>query len=186
MDEIKTLLEQATALAKEGKLEESRALREQAAELRQIKTEEAALKAASMPPPVDTTNRLPFGTAAVAAATDVAEPSTYSTAVKSIYIKKYGAIEQSTEQVLRELYADTGIKNVNDYYTLREVKYRDLTRYCKTGNYDPRLMSLMLYTPEQIVHGIMAGVPVEEGGYNFKATMVEAQDQLGGLTARFN
>ena len=162
MDEIKTLLEQAATLAREGKIEESRAMREQATELRKVKEEEMAVKTASTPP-VDTANRLPFGTPEP----EKPEVSAFGAAVKSAYITKYKEIEPATEQVLKELYASTGIKNVDDYYTLHNLKYRDLTRYCKTGNFDPRLKSLMLYTPGQIVHGIMAGVPVEEGGFNF-------------------
>ncbi len=178
MEEIKALLDQATALAKEGKLEESRALREQASELRKIKEEETATKAATLSGerPLDTTYRLPFGTP------DVVNPlsDARGAAFKSVYVKKYGEIEPATEQVMKELYGNAGVKGIDDFYTLRALKFAALTNYCKFGHEDPRFSRLLLYTPDQVVKGIMGGVEVEGGGnYSFKSTMVEAQDQLG-------
>lgn len=116
------------------------------------------------------TNRPAFGE------TD-APPSGESAAVKTIeaaYVKKFGTIDAGVNQVYRELYG------TQSYPVLLATKMADLNRYCKTGVADGRLMKQVLLTQEQIVAAVMDGVPVAEGQYNVKATMVEAQDTLLG------
>jgi len=173
VDEIKALLDEAVVLAKEGKLEESRAKRELASELRKIKEEETATKAATLSGQrPDTTYRLPFGTPDQATALDDARASAF----KSVYVKKFGEIEPATEQVMKELYGNAGVKGIDDFYTLRALKFAALANYCKHGHEDPRFSRLLLYTPDQVVKGIMSGVEVEGGGnYSFKSTMVSPQ-----------
>lgn len=99
---------------------------------------------------------------------------TYASAVKSVYVRRYGEIDSAIDQVVKELYG------TSDYATLHMAKMADLNRYCKTGIADSRLMRQVLLSPTQIMAAIFDGVPVSDGQYTIKATMVEAQDTLLG------
>lgn len=143
-----------------GNLDEAETLTKQAKALKALETEVQA-------------NRLDFGTpGAETPAVKTAE----DTAIHAAYVKKYGDLDSGTAQIMKELY------RTDNYPRLLAEKCRVVNFYCKTAQIiDPRLASMVLLTPEQIMSAIYGGVPVSDGNYSIKATMVEAQDTLGGV-----
>lgn len=116
-------------------------------------------------------NRLPM----VETPAAPAEPAVgHTKAIEYAYVKKFGAMDDGVRQIYRELYGS------DNYALLRAAKMADTERYLRSGVADPRLMKQVLLAPEQVVAAIVSGVPVNDGQYTIKATMVEAQDTLGG------
>lgn len=165
MSDAQTLFGEARQLILDNKLDEGEAKLNQAKALAKL---DAEVKS----------NRLDFGTSAQASTTIAAdkEPTAEDTALKAAYVKKYGDMDAGTTQILRELYG------TDNYARLLADKYRVVNTYCKTNVIaDHRLASMVLLTPAQIMSAIYGGVPVADGQYSIKATMVEAQDTLGGV-----
>lgn len=155
-----TQLARAAILA--GNLDEAETYTKQAKALKSLD---------DLTPKVDTSVRPQFG------ATEPEETpisSATAMAVKSVYIKKFGEIDAASEQIYKELYG------TSNYPMLRAMKMADCNRYLRTGAADPKLQKMVLLAPEQIMAAIVGGVPVSEGNYTIKATMIEAQDTLGG------
>lgn len=100
-------------------------------------------------------------------------PASEQTAVKSWYVQRFGTFDAAAEQVLRELYG------TRDYAGLTAAKMADMRRYLQHNVADPALERLILLSPRQISLAVQNGVPVN-GPQSVKATMVEAQDALGG------
>lgn len=96
------------------------------------------------------------------------------TAIKAAYVKKFGELDSAVEQIYRELYGTV------TYAQLRAAKMADVNRYLRTNTADPTLSRMVLLTPEQVLSAVVGGVPVN-GSYSIKATMIEAQDTLGGV-----
>lgn len=164
-----TLLAQAKEKALAGDLDGARALREQAAEIKAINDMEAAAKAATKA--ATEAARLPFATEA--AEDEPAAPQ--DIAVKSWYVRKYGDEAAALEQVMTELYG-------RNHQHTAWAKSADFMRYIRSGRKDDKLAGMVVYTPAQVAGALADGVSVAE----IKATQVESQDTLGGLTARFN
>lgn len=160
MSDVQTLVQQARALILAGDLEEGEKKTAQAKALKALETEVQA-------------NRLDFGapgteTPAVKTAED--------TAIHAAYVKRYGDMDSGTTQIMKELY------RTDDYPRLLREKYRVVNHYCKTNQIvDSHLASMVLLTPAQIMSAIYGGVPVADGQHSIKATMIEAQDSLGGV-----
>lgn len=165
MSDVQTLIKEARDLVLAGNLEEATKKKDQAFALKALDDEVKA-------------NRLDFGGSAAGSTSLVAdkEPSAEDTALKAAYVKKFGDMDAGTAQILRELYA------TDNYARLLAEKYRVVNHYCKTNVItDHRLASMVLLTPLQIMSAIYGGVPVADGQYSIKATMIEAQDTLGGV-----
>lgn len=174
MDEIQKLLDQAKDKALAGDIDGAKALREKAAALREIKAEEAAAKAALTEEIKG--NRLVFSDNGGGAAEQSGAQAVEHTAIKAAYVKKYGDLDSGTSQIMRELY------KTDNYPVLLAEKYRMVNHYCKTNQIiDGHLASMVLLTPTQIMSAIYGGVPVSDGQYSIRATMIEAQDSLGGV-----
>lgn len=157
------MLQQAKEKALAGDVEGSRTLREQAAE---IKSSDELIAAATKDA------RLPMPPEAKGETEVVSSGATKM--IEAAYIKRFGTLDAGMDQVCKELYGHS------NYAVLHETKMADLNRYCKTGFADPRLSRQVLLSPDQIAGAVLAGVPVGDGNYSFKATMVEAQDTLLG------
>lgn len=111
-------------------------------------------------------SRLPFGTTT----TEDDPPAEVSPAVKTWYIKRFGDLEVATEQVARELYDA-------NYMQVAHAKHRAFKTFLRTGQADSRLARVILLTEDQILDAVGGGFGVGE----IKATMLEAQDVLGGF-----
>ncbi len=164
MTTVATLLSEARELVLKGDLDAGEQKKNQAAALKSIE---------ELTPKVDESKRPAFGDSATKAMSDEAE-SPMAMAVKSAYVKKFGDIDAGAAQVLRELYG------TDNYPMLRAMKMADLNRYLRTNIADPRYQKMVLLSPDQIFMALANGVPVSDGNYTIKATMMEAQDQLGG------
>ena len=163
MDEIQKLLDQAKEKALAGELDAAKALREQAATLREIKAEEVAAKAA-----LDTevkAARLPFPADEDAAPAETAS----DIAMKSWYMRQYGDSSTAMDQVMTELYG-------RDHRKFAWAKSADFIRYIRTGQADAQLHRALVYSPSQVEGFLQLGMSVAE----LKATQVESQDTLGG------
>jgi HK97 family phage major capsid protein len=160
----KDTLEAAQTAIKTGDLDGGETL------IRQAELEKRADGLTEVKTVVDPAARLPFATEAPAE--DV--PSSTALATKAAYVKRFGTIDSGAEQIFKELYG------TDNYPMLYTMKMADLNRYCKTGRYDERLSRMVLLSPDQVYAAVLNGVPVAEGGYNIKATLVEAQDTLLG------
>lgn len=116
-----------------------------------------------------TVTRPPFGSS------EDTPPSatTANPAIKTWYVKRYGELPIAAEQIASELYPG------RDYTELSWAKHADFNRYLRRGQFDPALAPLVLLTPTQILDAAANGLTVGE----IKATMVEAQDSLGGYLA---
>lgn len=159
---VQTLIAEARQLVLSGDLDAAEAKSNQAKALKALDTLETP----------DPAVRPVFGTPAP---TEPEKPETgYTKAIEYAYVKKYGAIDDGVRQIYRELYGS------DNYAQLRAVKMADTERYLRSGMADPRLMKQVLLTPDQVVAAIVSGVSVNDGQYTIKATMVEAQDTLGG------
>lgn len=160
MSDVQTLVQEARALILAGDLEGGEKKTAQAKALKALETEVQA-------------NRLDFGTPGTETpAIKTAE----ETAIHAAYVKRYGDMDTGTAQIMKELY------RTDDYPGLLREKYRVVNHYCKTSQIvDGHLASMVLLTPAQIMSAIYGGVPVADGQYSIKATMIEAQDTLGGV-----
>jgi HK97 family phage major capsid protein len=154
-------VEKARAAIAAGNLDEAETYTQQAKAVKAL---------ADLEPKVDPAARLPFGEP-VAEKTE----NTTAMAVKSIYIKQHKNLDETTDQIYRELYG------TDNYPALLAAKMADVNRYMRTNRVDPRFEKMVLLSPGQIMAAVMNGVPVAEGTYSIKATMVEAQDTLGGV-----
>ncbi len=162
---VAELIAQAKQKLDAGDLDGAKALRDQAAMLKDLEALETPA-----PAPKEEVKRLDFGNPA-----PVVEQSTAATkAIEVAYVKKFGNLDESVNQVMRELYG------TESYALIRAAKMADMNRYLRTNTYDPRFQKMVLLTPDQVLAAIMTGVPVADGQYTIKATMVEAQDTLGG------
>ena len=160
---VAQLLAEARQLVLDNKLDEAEGKTKQA----------QALKALDdLTPTVDTTRRPVFDTATKTEPEP--DESLFAQATKAAYTKKFGQIDSAAAQVMRELYG------TDNYPMLRATKMADLNRYLRTNVADPRYQKMVLLSPDQILNAILGGVPISEGGYSIKATMMEAQDTLGG------
>lgn len=159
----KDTLEAANTAIKAGNLDEADTL---------LNTVEREKRAETLSVEVKS-NRLDFGNTA----TDHTDLSTAEdTAIKAAYVKKYGEMDTGVAQIMKELYA------TDNYPRLLAEKYRVCNYYIKTNQIvDWHKAKMVLLTPEQIMSAIYGGVPVADGQYSIKATMVEAQDSLGGV-----
>lgn len=161
-------LEAAQAAIKAGTLEEADKLLDLAEREKRAERLEAEAKAAQEAEVK--ANRLDFGT-------QEENPSAESgaaMAVKAAYVKKYGEIDAGAAQIFKELYG------TDNYAALYTAKMADLNRYCKSGMMDPRLSRMVLLAPDQVYAAVLGGVPVGDGQYSIKATLIEAQDTLLG------
>ncbi len=154
MKTAKEFLEAAKQAVIDGNLTQASTLREQAAALKAIETDLAA-EVPAIPP------RPPFGDA------DGGKGS--SPSVKFWYVKKFGEPDAGFDQIAREIYG-------GDYYATAYAKNADFRRFIRTGAYDSRLGRTVMLSHTQIMDAMYAGLSTQE----IKATMVEAQDTLGG------
>jgi HK97 family phage major capsid protein len=159
------ILQQAKEKALAGDLDGARALREQATEVK-------AIEALTVVDP--TAGRLPIPDASQ----PTSDESMSAGATKMIgaaYVKRFGSIDAGVDQVAKELYGS------DNYPMLHARKMADLNFYCKSGVIrDHGLSKQVLLSPEQLFMAVANGVPVADGQYTIKATMVEAQDTLLG------
>lgn len=146
-----------------GNLDEAEVLTKQAQALKAVSaleeppTPEPALAAKAEPV------RLPF------AAEPTQASDTQNAAIKTWAVKRYGEIPAAAEQIAAELYGQ-------HYSAVAWAKSADFRRYLRSGHADPRLASLVLLTPTQIMDAAASGLMVGE----MKTTMIEASDTLGG------
>jgi HK97 family phage major capsid protein len=154
-------VEKARAAIAAGNLDEAETYTQQAKAVKAL---------ADLEPKVDPASRLPFGEP-VAEKTE----TTTAMAVKSIYIKKHQNLDETTDQIYRELYG------TDNYPALLAAKMADVNQYLRVKHYQPKMEKMVLLSPGQIMAAIMNGVPVADGTYSIKATMIEAQDSLGGV-----
>jgi HK97 family phage major capsid protein len=165
---VSDFIRAAKAAVLAGKLDEAETYTKQAQALKTVEaleSKEPEVKA------VDTSQRLPFPSGSEQPRS---EASTAHGVIKAAWVNKYGAIDAGAAQIFKELYG------TDDYAVLHTMKMADLNRYCKTGIADPRLSRMVLLSPDQVYMAVLGGVPVAEGNYNIKATLIEAQDSLLG------
>jgi HK97 family phage major capsid protein len=123
-------------------------------------------------PKVDASKRLDMGDGSQDSATQEANANT--AAMKAWYTKSTGGtdIDGDIETVLNDMYGN--------YRRARWAKAADFTRFLRSGTYDPALKSLVVYTPEQIMMELAAGLTVSDIKAAQKATQLESQDTSGG------
>lgn len=160
MSDVQTLVKEARELILAGDLEAGEKKTAQAKALAALDTEVKAARLDMTP-----------------AAEDAPTPqTTEALAVKAAYVKKYGDLDSATAQIMKELY------RTDDYPNLLKRKFQVVNHYLKTNQIiDYGVAHMVLLTPAQIIAAIHSGVPVGDGQYSIKATMVEAQDSLGGV-----
>lgn len=126
-------------------------------------------------PHVDTTKQPKFD--AGGKDEDALEKSAKDAAMKAWYTKSVGGndIDGDIETVLGEMYGGS-------YRHLRYAKAADFVRFIRTGNCDPRLKKLVVYTPEQVMAELVGGMSVADLKSAQKATQVESQDTSGERT----
>lgn len=164
MSAFQQLLKEARELVLAGNLDEAEKKKNQAVAIKAIDDlEPPATKAAD---PV----RLPF---AETSADEPAQPVAIK-AIEAAHIKKYGDLDSGMNQIYKELYG------TSNYAVLLAAKIGDINRYCKTGIANDKLYHQVLLSQEQIAAAYYGGVPVGDGTFTLKATMVEAQDTLLG------
>jgi HK97 family phage major capsid protein len=154
-------VEKARAAIAAGNLDEAETYTQQAKAVKAL---------ADLEPKVDPASRLPFGEPV---AEQPAENPT-AMAVKSVYIKKYKNLDDSTDQIYRELYG------TDNYPMLLMAMKAHVNNYIRTNRIDARYEKMVLLSPEQIMAAVVSGVPVS-GAHSIKATQIEAQDTLGGV-----
>lgn len=142
-------------------LDQARQYREKAVELKAIEdAETSAVKA----------QRLPFPDAAVTAAEPASvEAAAEEVAIKSWYHNRHGDPDTALEMILTDLYG-------HDFKRAAWAKTRDFNRFMRTGQYDPRLKHLMVYSKAQVEDALLQGASVAE----LKSVQVESNDILGG------
>ena len=124
-------------------------------------------------PRVDTSKRLDMGSGETDTA--AAEQNANAAAMKAWYTQSTGGtdINGDFETVLNDMYGN--------YRRARWAKAADFTRFLRSGACDPALKSLVVYTPEQVMAELAAGLTVSDIKAAQKATQVESQDTSGGL-----
>lgn len=162
MSDVQTLTSEARQLILDNKLDEGEAKLNQAKALAKL---DAEVKSA----------RLDFG----APVPEKTETTVEETAIKAAFINKYGKnLDDDTAQIMRELY------KTDNYAKLLGMKMASINHYLRSpvgGHAVTAIDSMVLLTPMQIMSAVYGGVPVAEGQHSIKATMVEAQDTLGGV-----
>lgn len=125
-------------------------------------------------PRVDASQRLDMGNGDTDAA--ALDKSAQNAAIKAWYSDATGGkeIDQDIEVVLSEMYN-------GNYRAVRYAKAADFTRWLRSGNFNPALKSLVVYTPEQIMMELAGGMSVADLKAAQKATQVESQDTSGEL-----
>jgi HK97 family phage major capsid protein len=160
------ILEAAEQAALDGKVDEAKALQDRAATLKSIQDMKAASK------PAGTPARPPFGStedAGEQSGEKGGEDAAQATAIKAWYVKRFGEPDKGAEQIAKELYGQ-------DFKSVTYYKTADFRRFLRSGMYDPKLGSMLLLSPDQIMDIVADGIPVSE----IRATMVESRDTLGG------
>ncbi len=133
----------------------------------QYKDQAAALKA--LGPLEETAPRLDFGTG------DAGAQSAQGMALKAWYGEHFGAdLDKDAELMMRDLYGGRDVR------ALAHAKSMGFYRYLRTGREDEMARKVIM-TPAQVMKLLADGQTFE----GIKATQVESQDALGGLTARF-
>lgn len=94
-------------------------------------------------------------------------------ASKTWYVKRFGQVPDAAEQIARELYGEF---DNGDFSYVAMKKHQDFVRYLRTGEGDRKYARMLLLTPQQIIDAAADGATVAE----IKATMIEADDTLGG------
>ena len=124
-------------------------------------------------PKVDASQRLDMGNGQPDAGD--AQQSAQNAAIKAWYAESVGGkeIDKDIEVVLADMYG-------GNYRAVRYQKAADFTRWIRSGNYNPALKSLVVYTPEQIMLELAGGMSVADLKAAQKATQVESQDTSGG------
>lgn len=124
-------------------------------------------------PKVNASARPQFGSGEQDA--DALEKNANAAAMKAWYTKSTGGtdIDSDIETVLNDMYGN--------YRQARWAKAADFVRFIRSGTYRPELKSLVVYTPEQIMMELAAGLTVSDIKAAQKATQVESQDTSGGL-----
>lgn len=159
------ILEAAEQAALDGKIDEAKALQDRATTLKSIQDMKTASKPSAAPPA-----RPPFGKTEDADASDMqGEDAAQTTAIKAWYVKRFGEPDKGAEQIAKELYGQ-------DFKSVTYYKTADFRRFLRSGMYDPKLGSMLLLSPDQIMNIVADGIPVSE----IRATMVESRDTLGG------
>jgi len=127
-------------------------------------------------PKVDASARLPFGSGSDDK--EIIEKNAKSAAVKAWYSQAVGGktIDNDIETVLADMYD-------GNYRGARYAKSADFLRFLRTGQSNPALKSLVVYTPEQVMAELAGGMSVEDIKAAQKATQVESQDTSGELLA---
>jgi HK97 family phage major capsid protein len=151
-----------------GNLDEAETLTRQASALKALDDMQPAAPAAEKK---GAPARLPFAPSENDA--PAAADSAQNAAIKTWFVKRFGELPRAAEQIAGELY------DGEDYTALTWAKHADFRRYLQRGEYDARLSRTVLLTPEQILDSAAHGLTVGE----IKATMVEANDELGGYLA---
>ncbi len=143
-------------------------------EAEKYKNQTLALKAFNeAQPKVDAQARPQFGTEPSDEA--ALEKSAKNASIKAWYSQAAGGkdIDKDIETVLSDMYE-------GNYRAIRYAKAADFTRWLRSGNYNPALKSLVVYTPEQIMMELAGGMTVSDLKAAQKATQVESQDSSGG------
>ena len=124
-------------------------------------------------PTVDKARRLDMGSGEQDEA--ALAKSVQTTAVKAWYSQANGGkdVDRDVEVVLNDMYG-------RNYQQLRWAKTADFVRFVRSGNCDPALKSMVVYTPEQVLLELAGGMTVADLKAAMKATQLESQDTSGG------
>ena len=144
-------------------------------EAEKYKSQTLALKAFNeAQPKVDAKARPQFGD--TEQDVDALNKSAQNASIKAWYSQAAGGkeIDKDIETVLSEMYE-------GNYRAVRYAKAADFTRWIRSGNYNPALKSLVVYTPEQIMFELAGGMTVADLKAAQKATQLESQDTSGEL-----
>jgi len=157
MSDIQTLIKESRDLILAGDLDGATKKKDQALALKAL-DDEIKSKRLDFTPPA------PEADAPAETATDIA--------TKSWYGRQYGDAGTAMDQVMTELYGQ-------DHRKFAWAKSADFVRYIRSGHCDQQLHRALVYSPKQVEEFLKLGMSVAE----LKATQIESQDTLGGLTA---
>jgi HK97 family phage major capsid protein len=103
------------------------------------------------------------------------EETASDAAVKMWYQKKFGEVPAAATQIAKELYG------VDNYEKLAIAKFTDFRRFLQYGDMatTPELKRMLVLSPTQILDAAAGGASIKA----IKATMIEANDELGGYIA---
>lgn len=93
-----------------------------------------------------------------------------SIAAKTWYTRRFGEPEAAAKQIAFEIYGAP-------YEQVRYEKSIAFKQWARTGQCDPRMMKLIVYTPDQLMEAAL----LENETGELKATQVEVIDTLGGF-----